>query len=341
MTHRFPVKEIALQSGMSTATIDRVLNKRPNVSPQTTRRVQDAIDELERQETQLAAKGRRFFIDIVVEAPSRFTREIQCASETNLTDLKPTVIRPRFTFSETMTTADCVGILNRIMKTGSQGVCLKARDTQEIRTAIAELKRKKIPVVTIFTDVPASDRLAYAGLNNSAAGKTAAYLMHEMLDQSAKTVLTTLSQHSFQGEEDRYQGFLSELGRLRPDLSVIDVSGGGGLNLRTSREINDRVPRNIKIDGVYSMGGGNKAILRALADVHQYPTVFIAHDLDEDNLDLLRNQQLTVVLHHDLRADMRAAFSHILASHGVGDRPTSSQSDIHIVTPMNIPADLA
>ncbi|MEP3049660.1 MAG: LacI family DNA-binding transcriptional regulator [Roseibium sp.] len=341
MTHRFPVKEIALQSGVSTATVDRVLNQRRNVSPQTIRRVQGAIEELKRQETQLAAKGRRFFIDIIVEAPSRFSRKIQLASETVLTDFKPTAIRPRFTLSETMSVEDCVGVLERIGKRGSQGVCLKARDTREIRVAISNLMRKSIPVVTIFTDVTGSNRLAYAGLNNFAAGQTAAYLMQELLDGSAKTVLTTLSQHVFQGEEDRYQGFLSELSCLRPDLSVIDASGGSGLNPSTGREIADKVPKHIKVDGVYSMGGGNQAALEVLSEIQKTLPVYIAHDLDEDNLDLLQNQKLTFVLHHDLKADMRAAFRQILAFHGIGDKPTSSQSDIHIVTPKNIPADLA
>ncbi|MGB4111442.1 MAG: LacI family DNA-binding transcriptional regulator, partial [Yoonia sp.] len=35
MTHRFPIKEIAAQAGLSTATVDRVINMRPNVSAQT------------------------------------------------------------------------------------------------------------------------------------------------------------------------------------------------------------------------------------------------------------------------------------------------------------------
>ena len=142
-----------------------------------------------------------------MEAPSRFSREVQQASEAVLSDLKPTAIRPRFTFAETMTDEDCVAALERIRSRGSQGVCLKARDTDLVRAAISGLVRKKIPVVTIFTDVPGSERLSYCGLNNKSAGETAAYLMHQLLDGSANTVLTTLSQHGFQGEQDRFGGF--------------------------------------------------------------------------------------------------------------------------------------
>lgn len=322
---------------MSTATVDRVLNNRAHVSPQTKQRVEDAIEELASQEGQLAAKGRRFFIDIVVEAPTRFTREIRHAVDEILADFRPAAIRPRFTVAETMSASDCVAILERIRKRGSQGVCLKARDTPETRQAIAELTAKNIPVLTVFTDIPGSERLAYAGLNNAHAGQTAAYLMAKFLGSGDSAVLTTLSQHAFQGEQDRFQAFKSDLLRHNPKLRLIDASGGGGLNPATGHEVGEKIRAGIEIAGVYSMGGGNMAILKALDDAGHQPSVFIAHDLDEDNLDLLRDDRLTFVLHHDLRADMRAAFRHIFAFHGLGDHPLSLESDIQIVTPMNIP----
>ncbi|WP_420411262.1 LacI family DNA-binding transcriptional regulator [Roseibium sp.] len=338
MTHRFPVKEIALQSGLSTATVDRVLNNRAHVSPQTRRRVQDAIEELSRQEGQLAARGRRVFIDVLVEAPNRFNREVQNACETILGEFRPLAIRPRFKLFETMTPEDCALELDRVSKRGSQGVCLKARDTELTRSAIDNLLAKGIPVVTIFTDNPGSKRLAYAGLNNKRAGETAAYLMHQWLPLQARTVLTTLSQHSFQGEEDRYSGFRSSLLALRPGLSLIDASGGGGHNPATGREVAGKIRPGHPIDGVYSMGGGNRAILTALNDAGISPAVFIAHDLDEDNLDLLKQGKLSIVLYHDLESDMRAAFRVCLAHHEIVEAPTQTESDIQIVTPMNIPA---
>ena len=102
MTHRFPIKEIALQSGLSTATVDRVLNARAHVSAQTKARVAAALSELEGQEAQLSARGRRMFVDVVVEAPKRFSSEVRAALEAELPGLGPAVLRPRFAFGEEM-----------------------------------------------------------------------------------------------------------------------------------------------------------------------------------------------------------------------------------------------
>ena len=66
---------------------------------------------------------------------------------------------------------------------------------------------------------------------------------------------------------------------------------------------------------VYSMGGGNTGVAAALAAAGVGAVPFVAHDLDADNLALLRTGALTAVLHHDLRADLRAALTQLLRAH--------------------------
>ena len=66
--------------------------------------------------------------------------------------------------------------------------------------------------------------------------------------------------------------------------------------------------------------------------------MFVGHDLDRDNLQLLHDERLTAVLHHDLRYDMRLACHIIMQAQGAIDGPIESvRSPIHVVTPYNIP----
>lgn len=338
MTHRFPIKEIAAQSGLSTATVDRVLNGRAHVSAQTANRVAAAIAELEGQEAQLAARGRRVFVDVVVEAPARFSTEIRAATEAVLPMIGAAVIRPRFSFRERLTASETAAILDRIARRGSQGVCLKARDLPLVRAAVARLAERGIPVVTIFTDLGGSERIAYSGLDNAMAGRTAAWLIGRMCGAEGGTVLTAMSDARFAGEEERFAAFSAALAREAPQLAIRDASGGGGLNPDTARRIAEVAERASDLRAVYSMGGGNRGIRATLLAMGRVPDIYIAHDLDVDNREMLARRELQIVLDHDLRADMQAAFSHILQAHGLMPRGAgpAGPSPIRVITPENL-----
>lgn len=338
MTHRFPIKEIALQAGLSTATVDRVINNRSHVSPQTRRRVAGALAELEGQELQLAARGRRMFIDFVIEAPSRFSREIRQAAQDVLPSISAAVCRPRFSMQEIMSEEEMVANLARIAKRGSQGVCIKARDLPSIRTAINQLTDAGIPVVTLVTDISASQRAAYVGLDNQSAGRTAAYLVAQTLPKRAGIVLTTKSQDSFLGEEEREKAFTQTLGQACPNLIIVDASGGSGVPGETARAIEGVLNDLQGLVAVYSMGGGNRAILDVLKENRLTAQVYIAHDLDRENRSLLEEARIQYVLHHDLRADIRNVYKSILQHHRlVSNGDLATASSVQIITPMNLP----
>ncbi|MDJ0823703.1 MAG: LacI family DNA-binding transcriptional regulator [Paracoccaceae bacterium] len=338
MTHRFPIKEIARQAGLGTATVDRVLNNRAHVSPQTKLRVESAMEELKAQEAQLAARGRRLFFDFVVEAPSRFSREVKAAAMAILPQIGTAVCRPRFLMQDVMEEEEVVAALRRIMKRGSQGVCLKARDTVKIRDAVKLLADARIPVVTLVTDIVVLDRLAYVGLDNAGAGRTAAYLISRTLGDVQGMVLATRSHERFLGEEERALAFVEALACERPNLRVLAVQGGSGVDFETSRLLTKSLDDIRDLRAVYSMGGGNRSILRTLEDNGFRPQVYVAHDLDRENRELILDKRLDFVLHHDLQLDIRNAFNAFLAYHRLSnDLLEKPISTVQVLTPENIP----
>jgi len=341
MTHRFPLKEIARQSGLSTATIDRAINNRDHVSPQTKARVAAAISELEGQEAQLAARGRRMFFDFVIEAPDRFSREIKRAAEDVLPRIGIAVCRPRFVMHEIMDEVDVVQVLARIAKRGSHGVCLKVRDVPAVRTAVDKLIELGIPVITLVTDLTATQRIAYVGLDNQSAGRTAAYLISNTIGDVTGAVLTSRSNDRFLGEEEREAAFTLSLKRLCPKLRILDVSGGSGVYHETSRILHRAVENLDHLCAVYSMGGGNHTILNVLEQNGLLPDIYVAHDLDKDNRALIEAGRLSFVLHHDLGVDLEHVFHAFLYHHKLTPEPLMvAISNVQVVTPENVPTEI-
>lgn len=336
MAHRYKVREIAQQCGLSEATVDRVLNERPGVRENTRAEVMQAITDLDKQRAQLRLNGRRYLIDVVMQTPTRFSDAFRAAVEAELPSFTPAMLRARFHLWESGTTATTVDQLYNLR--GSHGVILKAPDEPEVAAAIDDLVDSGTPVVTYTTDVPASARCGYVGIDNHAAGVTAAYLLRQWLEPAGSlspAVLITLSRNVFRGEGEREVGFRA--GLRGSGLNVVDVTDSDGIDATNERLVLDALHAHPGIEAVYSVGGGNTATVAAFEEVGRDCKVFIAHDLDADNRQLLREGRISVVLHNDLRADARLALRMLLQERGALPAEPVRSVPVQVVTPYNIP----
>nr|WP_315238028.1 LacI family DNA-binding transcriptional regulator [uncultured Albidiferax sp.] len=341
MSYPHLLKDVASQAGISLATVDRVMNQRGGVRQHTIRRVEQALKELDRQKSQVGLAGRKFLIDVVVQAPDRFSTLVRADLERVMPGSHPAIFRARYSMGEDQSVAQLVATLDKILRQGSHGVLLKAPDVSEISQAVARLQDKGIPVVTLVTDLPTSVRRAYVGMDNWAAGQTAAYLMAQWLGRRKTGVLVSTSSNSFRGEEERDIGFRYAVRERYKNLILHEVSEGLGLHDTTVALVRRKLKQLPEVEAVYSIGGANTAIKEAFAQLQRPCRVFIAHDLDVDNLRLLRDGTLHAVLHHDLQQDLRQACAHFIGAHGaVPANPLVGPSSVQVVTPYNLPREL-
>lgn len=337
MAHRYKVREIAQQSGLSEATVDRVLNNRPGVRENTRAEVLQAISDLDRQRTQLRLNGRRYLIDVVMQTPQRFSDAFRNAIEAELPTFAPAVLRVRFHLWEAGDPQLTVDRLRRLR--GSHGVILKAPDDPGVAAEIDRVVGAGTPVVTYATDVANSARCGHVGIDNHGAGATAAYLLKQWLGPDiapGAAVLITLSRTMFRNEGEREVGFRSALRGC--GLDIVDVSGSDGIDDTNEGLVLAALRAHPGIEAVYSVGGGNAATVAAFDRLGRRCRVFLAHDLDADNRRLLGQGRLSAVLHNDLRADARLALRMILAARGAVSPVPARPVPVQIVTPYNMPA---
>jgi LacI family transcriptional regulator len=180
-------------------------------------------------------------------------------------------------------------------------------------------------------------------MDNRSAGATAAYLVNQWLGEDPAQdgrVLVALSRSVFRGEEEREIGFRSAIRERWPHRGLTEITDSDGLDTSVYRLALDALDRHADIEAVYSIGGGNRAILDAF-DARRRPCrAFIAHDLDRDNRKLLEAGRLSAVLYHDLRRDMHRACQIIMQAHGALDGPiVTAPAPIQVITPFNIPPE--
>ena len=214
------IKEIAKLCGVSRGTVDRVLNNRGKVKPETEALILKTIAEhgytknivgraLTVRKTApvigaiLCSEGNPFFDDVI----SGFR-----VAETNLHDYGATLIlRTMCGHEVTQQLALIDELAERI-----SALVIQPINSRRIADRLLALKESGIPVVTVNTDITPESRCCYVGSNYASGGAVAAGMLSLVTNGRANLGVIE-GVHTLMGHVLRQKGF-----DIDPDAYSID-----------------------------------------------------------------------------------------------------------------------
>jgi LacI family transcriptional regulator len=305
------IADIARQAGVGTATVDRVLNKRPGVNAETVQRVMQVVAELGSPPPRgRPRKGENFRFAFVLPGEATpfvelVDRQIaQAAGEFRHQHITEVTHR--------LDSADAVQFAAALAQfTDSDAVAIMAPDLPPVKLAINELARTGVHVVTLFSDVAGSMRETFIGADNRAAGRSAGLLLGRMAG-GRDTLLLSSQATRMSGEIERRIGFAQVIEerfpkikvQRTPDLPPTDAGACRAL-LRFLRGNGVDLSR---VAGIYNVGSGSAGVARAVESLGLTGSVpVVAHDLTDEHRALLAANGLAYVLHQDIHYCISAA----------------------------------
>jgi LacI family transcriptional regulator len=312
MSSTATIAEIAARAGVGTATVDRVLNKRPGVNADTVQRVLRVVAEIgtppQRGRPRRDANFRFAFVLPADETPflELVDRQIaQSAGDFRHQHITEVTYRLGATDSDQFAAslaqmADC------------EGIALMAPDVPQVKLAINELVRSGVHVVTLFSDVAGSMRETHVGADSRAAGRTAGLLLARMAGGPPRDTMLLASQATrLSAEIERRIGFAQvleerfpELRMLRlPDMPAGDIAAGRAFARFLQKDIDPA-----RVAGLYNVGSGSAGLARALEAAGLAGKVpMAAHDLTDEHRTLLSDGSFAYLLTQDIHYCVGAA----------------------------------
>ncbi|WP_426609823.1 LacI family DNA-binding transcriptional regulator [Bradyrhizobium sp. McL0616] len=330
---RATLEDVARAAGVSLATVDRVVNRRDGVRAKTVARVEAAVAKLGYRADVAAARlarGQTF----------RFAFVLPTGSNSFMTNLTEQVQRTADWLAGQRGFIDIIhvdvfdpDVLAGALETLSpayHGVAVIALDHPRVRAAIDELAARGVAVVTLVSDAPSSRRLHYVGIDNPAAGRTAATLMGRFLAGRDGAVAVIAGSLSLRDHAERQFGFHQILSSEHPRLLALPVIEGRDDSERTRELTAALLARHADLRGIYCCGAGNRGIADALeASGRARDVVWITHELTQHTRRFLVRGTLDAIINQDPGHEARSA-ARVLLAHCSGEPISPDQERIRI-----------
>ena len=307
---RATVHDVARQAGVSLATVDRVLNGRPGVRSETAEKVAEAIRLLDFHRdlsASLLARARDLGVTFLIpDGRNEFMFALGSAIQRRASAGKGERVSITTRLVHAFDPAALALALGELDPKTCDCAVVVATEDDKVRRAIDHAARRGIAVVTLVSDLPGSARRHFVGIDNFAAGRTAASLMGRFAKPGPIGLIAgslNLADH-----HQRREGFEAVLKAEFPHHHIVGPLEGYDDDARTEAAVLHMLEQ--PLSGIYNLGAGNAGLIRALAQTKRAGKLrVVAHELTPATREGLLGGAIDVVIDQNPDGEIAAALS--------------------------------
>ncbi|MCL1795450.1 MAG: LacI family DNA-binding transcriptional regulator [Clostridia bacterium] len=264
------IREIAAECGVSVATVDRVINGRGKVRPDTEARIL-AVLERAGYTKNIAAralairKGSPTIGVMISSEGNPFFDEVLAGirrAEVELMDFGVSVAMQTMRGYEPVEQLRCIDLLAPDIS----ALVLHPIDDPRIVQKIAELSKKGIPTVTVNSDLEHSQRRCYVGSDYVKGGQTAAGLMRLATHGKRRLGILT-GVETMLGHRQRLRGFEHHLRATCPRIDIVARRCAEDDDGRAYEATRDMLRTDPLIDTLQLIAAGLRGVCDAIAEL--------------------------------------------------------------------------
>ena len=320
--------DIAAEAGVGLATVERVLNERGSVRPQTAEKVVLAAKRLGYKGLIPSLYRGTIRIEVILVRPeSPFFSRLNRAFERIAASLDSSITVHRPFVEEGDPEKFAAHVANISIR--RQGLIVAAVDHPAIRESLRKARAAGVEVVQIVSYLTGRDDV-FVGIDNYAAGRTAGFYMSRMLRHAKGSVVAVCHSWAYQIHRERIRGFSDYLEfHGSPELQFSEVVFGLDDDVKSAEMMTQALRRCPDIVGIYNAGGANLgvgSVLQRFQEQRGRDCVWIGHELNDETRRFIASGLMTLVLDQAPETQARRALDTILSRMGIIDVPVSQEA---------------
>ncbi len=319
MARRITMADVAKKAGVSTATVDRVINRRRPVKLATATAVESAAKELGfYASTLIKARAEALTpplnLGFVLQKESKdFYRRLGASLDDATAALTEFRGVCRLLFVDELSPNAVVHAVRELSEQ-SDAIGVVALDHPHVIDEIRRLKTRGIPVWALLSGVTSQDIAGFVGVDNRKAGRTAAWGM-ERCARPDSAIGVMIGSYRYAGHEDREGGFRSYFREKSSGYELVQSTSYLDDDQGAYEGALDLFAKQPGIGGIYVIGGGAAGAVKAFREEGMgREAALICHEFNVDTRDALIEGVVDMVLDTPVDAVAKAAVARLANS---------------------------
>lgn len=289
------IKEIAKLAGVSRGTVDRVLNKRGSVNPETAAKVQKiakAVNyspNLAGKTLAVRKKQLKFgYILFASTASNPFFLDVVRGIESRTAELQEYGVSVEVRYA-TIDNPDLqVSLIDELLAEGIDGLVIAPINHPTVIERLKKLTQTGFPVVTANSDIPSCGRIAYVGSDYYKSGQTAAGLM-DLVCHEPTNVGIIMGSPWVHCHSERVAGFTKQVQDHYPKLTVVGTIVNNDDDLESYAVTRKLLKAHPNLGALFLAAAGVQGACRAVEDLGRRDSVkIISYDTPASTCQLVR-----------------------------------------------------
>lgn len=330
MANRPTIKDVAREAGVSAATVDRALNGRSIVRP-------DTMEKIAQAAFRLGYHGHGLIRDklnntvpeirlgfVLLKKTQEFYRNFALQIEKEVAGRRDFRISLDIRFSSSQSPDEFAELLADLGKDCDAIGCTAVND-KRLNSVVQDLRDKNVKVISVLNDFAQGIREGYVGLNNMKVGRLAAWMMSKAAHDPGELAVF-VGGNRWHGHDLREVGFRSLVREVDRGFTVLDTLVNLETRKVTYEATLDLLHRCPNLKGIYVAGGGMEGAISALRETHERPQVaLVVNELTAESRAALIDGFCEMAISTPLPELCRTLIDLMVRSHSIGPDSMSTQ----------------
>ena len=314
--NKVTIKDLAKAAGVSLATVDRVINGRSSVHAKTTTKVWEAAAKINFKKDINAANMARQrvyrFCFVLPTGTNSFFKTLMDACEREAGLQRDGRVHIEILSAPQLDGDMLLEALNEAQSREFDAIAAVAQDAPQIRAKLNEITRSGVFVVNLISAFPALESSSFVGIDNAAAGRCAAELLHKfsrkISDKGPGEVGILLGSMILRDHLERRFGFEQEVRNTKPLRDIVLIGECNDDRHLAEDLVSSVLQRHPDLCAIYSAGGGNIGVIAALEKSDRADELpVVAHELSDHSRAALASGVFDALICQDPGHEIRSA----------------------------------